>query len=101
MRQGAAACAALLWQYRRFDLAQSAALAQFADDLGLAFQIADDIQDGIQDEGDVTNILHYQTPEEAAGYARTRLEKSTQALATQFDAAGALVAIAHEVLNTL
>ncbi len=62
-------------------------LYQFADQLGLAFQIADDLEDPPTPTPAVTSVLHYLSREQAASYVLTHLplagEKLTQVWGTQ------------------
>jgi geranylgeranyl diphosphate synthase type II len=80
------------------------ALARFAEELGLAFQVADDLEDGAASaEADSrernTSILAALSPAEAARDARERLAGAREALAREWgtEAARDLGALAGEV----
>ena len=84
------------------------ALSHFAAELGSAFQIADDLEDAIQDEKlretatPPTSILHYMTASEARQKTHDKLSRACRELRAQFgESAEALDRIAHEVLNKL
>lgn len=85
---------------------EGGAIARFAAELGLAFQIADDLDDAQQDAKaeapSPTSILHYRTAEQARSETRARLESACRELESRWnEGARPLVAIAHEVLRSL
>jgi farnesyl diphosphate synthase len=85
--------------------AKSDAVLSFAEGLGLAFQIADDLDDALtQDEAqDPKNILFHLSPAEARALALEKLEAGTEALVEAFGKARSteLLAISGEVARSL
>lgn len=82
------------------------AIAGFAQELGLAFQVADDLEDASQDSKQTaqppTSILYYLSPDEARPKTRERLSSAKKLLAREWgQAASELERIADEVLRKL
>jgi geranylgeranyl diphosphate synthase type II len=80
-------------------------LARFAAELGLAFQVADDLDDA-QTQGEAgkpTSVLFYQTAEKTRSETLARLNGATQALAAVWGAepSAELAAISDEVIRSL
>jgi len=61
-----------------------AVIATFGNELGLAFQIADDLADAEQDKGKPISILFHMTATEARNMMLQRLSAASQALASSF-----------------
>lgn len=79
-------------------------LIVFAESLGAAFQVADDLEDAGQDKTQRTpaNIVHYLSPNEARERSIRSLQDSKNALESQWpQRAQVLVQIADEVLEKL
>jgi geranylgeranyl diphosphate synthase type II len=85
------------------DSTQGRALRTYADSIGFAFQIADDLEDGLsgQDgERDSTNILTYMTQEEAQRLIQESLTEASLGLNQHWgDKSQTLVEIANEVIR--
>lgn len=79
------------------------AIARFAAALGLAFQMADDLEDAVQDSGatpsDPTSILFYRDANDARADATSQLQLATEALKAAWgeQASSELALIAKEV----
>ncbi len=79
----------------------------FASELGLAFQVADDLDDAESEKDDSgnfapTSVLRHQSAEQAARLTHAALSDASQALSTRWgDRAGPLCEIANEVLRSL
>ena len=85
--------------------AQGKSILKFGQELGLAFQIADDLED-LQSQDtkpiEVTSILHYLTPREAQQRTYKNLAHATDLLEAEWGSqAQPLVQIAKEVLEKL
>lgn len=81
------------------DSAEGIAIDLFARELGLAFQIADDLDDPEQAEPGPTHILHYLKRPEAEKLIRARLLPACDTLTSVFGpGASTLVGMGHEVL---
>lgn len=77
------------------------AIDAFARELGLAFQVADDIDDA-EETHSPTSILHFMSVEEAKKMTRHSLESAAKSLTAHWkDSAQPLVLIAEEVLRKL
>jgi len=93
------------------DLSGSAdeSIDRFAAELGLAFQVADDLEDGDQDKDlnkaahEPTSILFYMSAEQAREQTIQNLQNATQKLSEAWGAqqASELTAIAEEVSRSL
>lgn len=81
------------------------ALERFAAELGLAFQVVDDLEDGLEgtEANRPTSVLYYQSADQASRETLDRLESATRELADAWgtERAGPLASIAHEVLARL
>ena len=82
------------------------AIAGFARELGIAFQVMDDLEDAPSDPGAPhapTSVLHYQSAESSASEAHLRLSAACSGLSREFggSAAAELVLVAGEVLRRL
>jgi geranylgeranyl diphosphate synthase type II len=81
--------------------AKGRALETFASELGLGFQVADDLDDATETHAP-TSILHFLSEEEARQTTHQSLETATRGLTMQWgEAATPLVRIAEEVLRNL
>jgi geranylgeranyl diphosphate synthase type II len=105
MKTGALFSAALLLPMDLAGILESEprgkAIALFASALGLAFQIADDLDDA--EPSEATSILFYQSAAEARDAASRKLSFATQALREAWgeSASTELAGIASEVLGSL
>lgn len=80
------------------DSPQGMALALFAAELGLAFQIADDLEDSTIEKVSPTSILHYMSAQEAQKTTLTSMESATTHLKKQWGSkAGALIQFSDEI----
>lgn len=78
------------------------ALASFAAELGLAFQVADDLEDAAEEKTDPTSILNYMTLEAALKDTLARLDRAEKELKKEFaEKSGGLIAICEEVRKKL
>jgi len=81
---------------------RGAAIDCFASELGLAFQIADDLEDGAKEASKPTSVLFYVSREEASRETAQRLRSACEGLSSAWGAkAQPLLAIADEVLRAL
>lgn len=105
MKTGALFSAAVLIPKDFLGISDSSELGQilirFADELGFAFQVADDLEDaGEQKEIPSTSILSYLSASEAAQMVQTQLSQISQTLKNQWgSSAEGLCAIATEVIQ--
>lgn len=77
------------------------AIEQFAHELGLAFQVVDDLEDATETHPP-TSILHFMSSQEAQTITRKSLESAMSHLEAQWkETAHPLLNIAQEVLNKL
>lgn len=80
---------------------QGLAIQSFAHELGLAFQVADDLEDATE-VNPPTSILHFLSKEEAQKVTRKSMETVMTQLKTEWkEAANPLLYIAEEVLQKL
>lgn len=86
----------------RSDRPEGKAIDRFADELGLAFQVADDLEDAVQDGVAPNNILAYLSEQEARKRTHQRLTGAMKELETHWGARSAtLLRIANEVASKL
>lgn len=83
--------------------ARGESIERFACELGLAFQIADDLEDAEKEAKEPTSILSYVSADQARSDTLRRLKAATQALGEAWGAtqSSELAAIAGEVCKSL
>ena len=78
------------------------AIVEFARELGLAFQTADDLEDAGGKDFAPANVLHYMSADEARRIASTGLQRAQSALTAEWGpGAQSLIMISNEVLKSL
>jgi geranylgeranyl diphosphate synthase type II len=84
------------------EAAEGQVIVDFARELGLAFQTADDLEDADGKDYPPASVLHYLSAEEAARVAAEGLKRAQKALSAEWGAGAApLIAISDEVLRSL